>query len=263
MKEALLSLSPSELKTLAASLRTGRLNAPYSASSLNRFFADQLAVSVAASLQGMADNGLQPDAAAYSLEMLASAFSERPSLGDMIDLVLTGPPISGQGNRDTSVVVGDLFRKAEKSILIAGYAVYQGQKVFHSLAERMVECPALRVRMFLDIQRKPGDTTAPAELVRRFVHRFQSQEWPAGKPVPEIFYDPRALSPDRLKRAVLHAKCVVADSRDVFVSSANFTEAAQERNIEVGLLLHSTSVAERLTQFFDDLCVAEQFLQAL
>ena len=35
----------------------------------------------------------------------------------------------------------------------------------------------------------------------------------------------------------MHAKCVVADSRHVFVSSANFTEAAQERNVEIGLLL--------------------------
>jgi phosphatidylserine/phosphatidylglycerophosphate/cardiolipin synthase-like enzyme len=56
---------------------------------------------------------------------------------------------------------------------------------------------------------------------------------------------------------------VVADCRDVFVSSANFTEAAQERNVEVGLLLHSTSVAERLTRFFDTLCESGKFARAL
>jgi hypothetical protein len=263
MMEAVLSLSPIELKTLAASLRTGRLNAPYSASSLSRFFAEPLAISVAAGLQTMADNGMQPAASAFSLEMLASALSEHPSIGDMIDLVMTGPSVPGQGNRDTSVVVSDLFRKAEKTILVAGYAVYQGQKVFHALAERMVECPALKVRMFLDIQRKPSDTSSPAELVRRFAHRFQSEEWPTGKPCPEILYDPRALSTDRSKRAALHAKCVVADCKDVFVSSANFTEAAQERNVEVGLLLHSTSVAERLTRFFDTLCESGKFARAL
>jgi hypothetical protein len=248
MMEAVLSLSPIELKTLAASLRTGRLNAPYSASSLSRFFAEPLAISVAAGLQTMADNGMQPAASAFSLEMLASALSEHPSIGDMIDLVMTGPSVPSQ---------------AEKTILVAGYAVYQGQKVFHALAERMVECPALKVRMFLDIQRKPSDTSSPAELVRRFAHRFQSEEWPTGKPCPEIFYDPRALSTDRSKRAALHAKCVVADCRDVFVSSANFTEAAQERNVEVGLLLHSTSVAERLTRFFDTLCESGKFARAL
>ena len=64
------------------------------------------------------------------------------------------------------MVVSDLFRKAEETILIAGYAVYQGQKVFHALAERMVERPALKVRMFLDIQRRPGDSSSSAEMVQ-------------------------------------------------------------------------------------------------
>ena len=263
MKEALLSLSPTELKTLAASLRTGRLCTPYTASGLGRFLTEALAAPVSLSLQEMADTGMDPAATACTLELLASAFSERPSIGDLIDLVMTGPPIAGPCNRDTSVVVSDLFRNAEDSILIAGYAIYQGQKVFHDLAERMVECPALKVRMFLDVQHRPGDTSAAAEIVRRFIHRFQSAEWPAGKRFPEVFYDPRALSPDTLRRAALHAKCVVADTEHVFVSSANFTEAAQERNVEVGLLVHSTSVAERLTGFFEALCTSGQFLKAL
>jgi phosphatidylserine/phosphatidylglycerophosphate/cardiolipin synthase-like enzyme len=176
---------------------------------------------------------------------------------------MTGPAVAGQENRDTSVVVSDLFRQAEETILIAGYAVYQGQKVFHALAQRMVERPALRARMYLDIQRKPGDTSSSAELVRRFAHRFQSDEWPVGSPTPEVFYDPRALSSDRVKRAALHAKCVVVDGQEVFVSSANFTEAAQERNIEIGLLLYSTAIAERLTHFFDALCASGQLLRAL
>lgn len=263
MKEALLSLSSTDLRTLAAGLRSGRLCIPYSASSLGRYLSDATAAAVSASLQEMADTGMQPAATAYTLELLASARSELSSVGDLIDLVLTGPQIAGAEHRDTSVVVSELFRKAEESILIAGYAVYQGPRVFHALAERMVERPTLKVRMFLDIQRKPGDTSSSTELVRRFAHRFQSEEWPFGRPCPEIFYDPRALSPDRSKRAALHAKCVIADGRDVFVSSANFTEAAQERNVEVGLLLHSVSVAEKLTRFFDRLSESALFLKAL
>lgn len=263
MKEALLSLSPSELKTLASSMRTGRLSPPYLALSLSRYFVEPLAAQVSASLQAMAAAGMEPTAAAYSLELLASALSERPSIGEVVDLVTTGPQFDGKQNRETSVVVEDLFRNAEETILVAGYAVYQGQKVFHALAERMIERPALNVRMFLDIQRKPGDTSASAELVGRFVNHFRTDEWPRGKPLPEVFYDPRALSADRAKRTALHAKCVVTDCREIFVSSANFTEAAQERNVEVGLLLHSATIAGSLTGFFDALCDAGQFLKAL
>jgi phosphatidylserine/phosphatidylglycerophosphate/cardiolipin synthase-like enzyme len=49
--------------------------------------------------------------------------------------------------------------------------------------------------------------------------------------------DPRSLELDARRRANLHVKCVVVDRQVVFVSSANFTEAVQERNIEVGVLL--------------------------
>jgi len=55
------------------------------------------------------------------------------------------------------------------------------------------------------------------------------------------------------KRASLHAKCVVVDRREVFVASANFTEAAYERNIEVGLLIHPSMLAERLVRHFEAL----------
>jgi len=54
----------------------------------------------------------------------------------------------------------------------------------------------------------------------------------------------------REKRASLHAKCVVVDNAISFVSSANFTEAAQERNIEVGLLIRSAPLAARLERHF-------------
>jgi phosphatidylserine/phosphatidylglycerophosphate/cardiolipin synthase-like enzyme len=43
------------------------------------------------------------------------------------------------------------------------------------------------------------------------------------------------------------------------VSSANFTEAAQQRNIEVGLRLRSTSVAGRIVRFFESLVTSGHF----
>jgi phosphatidylserine/phosphatidylglycerophosphate/cardiolipin synthase-like enzyme len=147
--------------------------------------------------------------------------------------------VPGAVNRDTSVVIRDLFANAKQTVLVAGYAVYQGHKVFQALAERMLEIPSLSVRLFLDIQRPHGDRTSSAELIRRFAARFRQSQWPRDCTLPEIYFDPRSLETEADKRASLHAKTVVVDSRYLFVSSANFTEAANLRNIEVGVAIDS------------------------
>ena len=253
MTEHLLQLCECDLREIAAALRANRLTPPITAIGLQRLLASCVAGAVAGELQQMIEQGLTPHQLALLLELIAKDRSQRPTLEDAIDLVTTGPEAVGLTNRDTSVVVRELFAHAEKSVLVAGYAVYQGQHVFAALADRMQALPHLSVRMFLDVQRGPGDTSTDAEIVRRFAHRFQTQQWPPDRLLPKVFYDPRSLDLAPDKRACLHAKCIVVDGESVFVSSANFTEAAQERNIEVGLLLRSRSLADRLVLHFDTL----------
>jgi phosphatidylserine/phosphatidylglycerophosphate/cardiolipin synthase-like enzyme len=114
----------------------------------------------------------------------------------------------------------------------------------------MGDQPRPTVQMFLNVKRPFGDTSTDGELIAAFAHRFRTEHWPTDRPLPEIYFDPRSLALDARRKSVLHAKCVVIDERTSFVSSANFTEAAQERNIEVGVLVRSQIVAERLMNFF-------------
>ena len=144
----------------------------------------------------------------------------------------------------------ELFAHAETSVLVVGYAIYQGQRVFEALARRMEEIPDLNVKMFLNISRPDNDTTPSGILVSRYAQRFKSTQWPAACRLPEVYYDPRSVADEGHVRSSLHAKCVVVDSHHVFVSSANFTEAGQERNIEVGLNIQSEWLAKRLTRHF-------------
>jgi phosphatidylserine/phosphatidylglycerophosphate/cardiolipin synthase-like enzyme len=263
MQEPLLALAPSDLRALVSALRTGRLCLPYRPASVQRMLNGAVASEVSAGLQELADSGMPATAIARTLELLAAACESRPPLEDVIDLVTTGPEVRSVTNRDTSVVVRELFHRAEESVLVAGYAVYQGQRVFQALADRMLERSNLKVRMFLEIQRKQGDTSAASELIGRFTHRFRTAQWPADRPLPEVYYDPRSLATDRKTCAALHAKVIVVDGFEVFVSSANFTEAAQERNIEVGLRLHSPVVAERISRFFESLADNGHFCRIL
>ena len=91
--------------------------------------------------------------------------------------------------------------------------------------------PSLRVTLLLNIQRKQADTTAADQLVRKFADQFWGIDWP-GSSRPSIYYDPRALDLEG-PPSVLHAKAVVVDDEVVFMTSANLTEAALDRNIEI------------------------------
>ena len=49
---------------------------------------------------------------------------------------------------------------------------------------------------------------------------------------------------------ILHAKAVVADDEAVFVTSANLTEAALDRNIEIGLVVRDRALAASVSSHF-------------
>lgn len=51
----------------------------------------------------------------------------------------------------------------------------------------------------------------------------------------------------------MHAKILVVDRRKIFLTSANFTEAAQQRNVEMGLLCNTPHLAEQVCSYFEGL----------
>jgi phosphatidylserine/phosphatidylglycerophosphate/cardiolipin synthase-like enzyme len=252
---ALEVLTDADLEALASGLRSGRLHAPFTADSLQRCCPVAHAAALAGYLQQLGDEGMRPQHVALLAEAILKSRARLAEQGDMVELVWTGPETPAVTNRDTGVVIRDLFGSADDEVLVAGFAVYQGRSIFKRLAERMEERPDLRVRLFLDVQRHPTDTTLPEELVRRFAQRFRIQEWP-GERLPDLFYDPRSISLDVVKRSSLHAKTIVVDRRLALVTSANFTEAAQTRNVEVGALIRCERFAAQLAGHFEALADA-------
>jgi len=250
VSDPLQALSDADLRTLASALAGGRLAPPYTSVGVGRVVRPEMAGAVTGRLANLTDVGMRPEHVAVVVEAVLAARLARPAPDDAVELVWTGPESGGLANRDTGVVVRELFARAEDSVLVAGFAVYHGRSVFKGLADRMATRPGLHVRLCLDVHRTPGDASAHADVVARFAHRFVAQEWPAGFACPEVYYDPRALVADPAVRACLHAKCVVVDRRVALVTSANFTEAAQERNIEAGVVVRSPRFAARLADHF-------------
>ena len=195
------------------------------------------------------------------LQLLAEERRATQRAKDRLDLVWTGLEVTGSESRDTRVVVRELFGHAKHSVLISSFAIDKGSKaieLFHPLAENMDQNPELRVRMFLNVKRHPKDVTPSPTLLRKFSEDFRNQVWP-GQSLPEVFHDPRSLEIGGSRKACLHAKCVIVDERQVLITSANFTEAAHERNIEAGLLLVDAEIARALQFQFESL-VTRQML---
>lgn len=252
--DALLSLSDSQLQSLCEALRSERLSPPFTAPGIERVLPGVHALSVAASLNSLAAIGeLTGKQMAFFGEGILSDRRLRMPRRDGVELVATGPEVPGLVHRETSVVMHDLFMQAEKSVLVAGYVVVDGIKIFEPLADRMAAFPDLQVRLFFNIERPRNDTSSSSELIRQFTERFRSEDWPAGVRLPQVYFDSRSLDAPKGTRPSLHAKCVVVDHRSALISSANFTEAAQKRNIELGLLASNPELALQVTSFFDRL----------
>lgn len=187
------------------------------------------------------------------LRVLAEERLESSRVADRrIELVWSGPERDSAGSRDTAVVARELFGTAARDVLVSSFALYGGRELFAVLAERMQLIPGLRVRLCLNVTRAAGDGRPIEAIVGEYAARFRASEWP-GLRLPRAYYDPRALEPSAASRAVLHAKCIVVDDARALVSSANFTEAAQSRNIEAGVLINDATFARSVRLQFDDL----------
>lgn len=149
-----------------------------------------------------------------------------------IDVVWTGP----DGDVDvrlTYAVLIEVIRTAVRSLILVSFAAYRVREVveaLHQAANRGIE-----IRLILD-----GGTEAARafEVSERIVH----YTWPPTL-LPE--HDPGHAS--------LHAKAAIADDRLAFVTSANLTEYALDRNMELGLLVRGGAVPKLLSHHFNDL----------
>ncbi|MBD2261195.1 DISARM system phospholipase D-like protein DrmC [Pseudanabaena sp. FACHB-2040] len=248
-----LRLSRPALSSIADALETERLAFPASSVSLRSYVPETLLPEVVAEVNQLHQQGMTGNQIAYMLRLLAQERTASQARQDLIDLVWTGPEVLGTESRDTGVVVRELFSSAQHSVLISSFAIDQGAKgheLFRPLAERMDTNPNLQVRMFLNVKRKYQDPTPASVLLRQFAETFRRHVWP-GKRLPEVFHDPRAVEMTADSNVCLQAKCVVVDEERLLITSANFTEAAHERNIEAGILMTDRIVARAIRSQFE------------
>jgi len=149
-----------------------------------------------------------------------------------IEVVVTGPDSPVAPVRLTSEVVRQLIDTATQRVTLVSYAAYRIDTVIAALDAAVDR--GVHVSLILEsAEVLTGGGGAHAYA------RYHVYCWPLDRREP----------PD----AKLHAKAVVIDSRDVLLTSANMTQAAYDKNIELGLLCHGGTVAAQIQRHFDAL----------
>lgn len=189
-------------------------------------------------LQGLDENAARA--------VLSAVIAERePSSAPRLDLVWTGPEAAGTGSRDTGVVVRQLFRDARESVLICGFYFDHGKEILRPLHEVM-KTRGVKATIVLDIPGRAESEQDMHAFAEAEVCKFFDTNWTFGEPRPLMFYDPRTVTPDSW--VSMHAKCIVVDEDRTLLTSANFTQRAQQRNIEAGVLIDDQRFARLVRQ---------------
>jgi phosphatidylserine/phosphatidylglycerophosphate/cardiolipin synthase-like enzyme len=115
-----------------------------------------------------------------------------------------------------------IVRAARQSVTAATYNFHDSSQMWNALKEAS-EQPGVVVIVYVDADKADADNVK-AQLPRATVYR--SAELPTGK------------------RVVSHAKFIVVDHELLLITSANFSYSAENRNVEFGLLVRDSALAE-------------------
>jgi len=251
MRDVFGRLTLSTLADLALSLRQGALHSGISSRPLEQIAGADQSEEIAEFLSELVAQGWRTEQMAVLFDVVHETRATTPRPEKLLDLVISGPEVNGVPTRDTLAVMQSLIADAQREVILIGYAVHNGRKLFAPLARRMEGDPSLDVWICLNLFRDVNNSDSAAATVERFMQRFYEENWP-WEVRPRIYYDTRGIK-DESTQASLHAKCLICDRERALISSANFTEAAQKRNIEAGILVSHPATVGRLAGYFDGL----------
>ena len=162
-----------------------------------------------------------------------------------VELVWTGPGTGMVPVRHTAQVLTGLIAEARNRIFLVSFVAYHVDAVIDAL-QRAVDRGVL-VSVLLERSKEHGGnvTVDSIAMLRRNLPRAQLYEWDK-------------TTVDAAPSASVHAKCAVADGAVAFVTSANLSDAAMERNMELGVLVRGGHLPRMLDQHLTALVTTKQ-----
>ena len=160
---------------------------------------------------------------------------------EKIELVLTAPPSFNLRAKRTEDVVDELLQSARVSITMTGYSVSEYIKDFLDVIINKSQ-KGVFVKIFIN---KVDEQNAIEKLIAhkgRFLKIYN-------------------YSNETDKMAALHAKVISIDNERTLVSSANLSYHGMSANIEMGCVIQSIKIANKINEVFKNLIFGKVFTE--
>jgi len=155
---------------------------------------------------------------------------------ESIEMVWTGPSTGLVPSRHTEQVLIEVIVSAQRRLFIVSFIAYDIETVVKALQNAVER--NIRVDILLESSKSEGGK-AYIDSISTFKDRIPSANFYRWELDPRSSEEPNG---------VVHAKCAVADGKMAFITSANLTTAAMERNMEMGVLIRGGNLPEKLDQ---------------
>lgn len=158
-----------------------------------------------------------------------------------VDLVWSGPSPDNAAGRSTYALAADVIDEADHHVVAATYSVSSSSPYVTAL--RRATARDVDVTVLVDPEHQDGGVAALMAAV------------PGGR---FLRLPPNAPG----QWSAMHAKFVVVDDTVAFVTSANFSDAAADRNLELGVLIEQPAVARSITLHVNSLVQQGMLIEA-
>lgn len=230
---ALVSLvSPEKVQAVAARIR--RTDASKAATALQAVVGTPVASAVVEQLAAAWQNTNVGSDELASMLLAASHVYTKATSEQSTELVWTGPTTPFVSARRTEQALLQVINSAEQSLFITSFVAYDVPNVVRGLNAAVDR--GVAISMLLELSQGHGGSISfdaigkmrmSVPAARLFAWREKAEEFTSGS---------------------VHSKVAVADGRVCFITSANLTGHAMERNMEAGVLIVGGTVPKLLDE---------------
>lgn len=187
-----------------------------------------------------------PRDVASALRGASAAAVLRESHG-AVELVWTGPSTGQVAVRHTEQVLCEVIDSATRSLFLVSFVAYEVDSIIKSLQNAISRQVKINILLESSIEQGGKVTVDSVKLMKLKLPSANLYVWRIGTAKNNI----------AVTAGAVHAKCAVSDGNLAFVTSANLSTAAMDRNMELGVLVKGGHLPTELHKHLEALVVAE------